>query len=681
MTGDRLLDGLDPAQRAAVIAPEGPLAILAGAGSGKTRVLTRRIAYRGVTGTADPRFVLALTFTRRAAGELRQRLGQFGLRDLPTSGTFHGIAYAQLRHWWTATGRPEPTLADRKSRVLARILPSNAGARIGDIATEIEWARALGIRPEQYVEAAARHGRRLSLPGERLAEHYQAYEDAKRRKGLVDFDDLLEQCAEALEQDAEFARGQRWRFRHLFVDEYQDVNPLQHRLLRAWLGERTDLCVVGDPNQAIYGWNGADAGFLTDFPTEFPGAAVVRLDRNHRSNPAVVTTAAAVLRDLEPVVATRPAGPVPTITTATDDADEAVQITRALRMAHRPGRPWSDQAVLVRTNAQTALLEQTLRRARIPYRVRGAAPFLDRPGVADALRTARTTDGPLRTWLVDLAAAVADARAALPAADAPVPAAEEVVDRLDALDALVRLGNDLLATEPDAPTRALPGWLASTVRGEDGDDRRFDAVDVVTFHASKGLEWKIVHVAGLEEGYVPIAHAQTQVARDEERRLLYVALTRAEDELHLTWAANRTFGTRTVGRSISPWLPPIEQSLVSQARAAGGLPPERRERHLAAARESLSVASSHAIAAHGGPITPQATAEATTALRAWRRHQARAAGVPDAVVLPERALANLARLRPTDEAGVAAVPGLGRLKAGRYAQELLAVLAAAQKGT
>jgi DNA helicase-2/ATP-dependent DNA helicase PcrA len=336
--------------------------------------------------------------------------------------------------------------------------------------------------------------------------------------------------------------------------------------------------------------------------------------------------------------------------------------------------------VLVRTNAQTALIEQTLRRARIPYRVRGATPFLDRPGVADALRTARATDGPLRTWLVDLAAAVAEARAGLPGPDAPVPATDEAVDRLDALDALVRLGNDLLATEPDAPTRALPGWLASTVRGEDGDDRRFDAVDVVTFHASKGLEWKIVHVAGLEEGYVPIAHAQTQVGRDEERRLLYVALTRAEDELHLTWASRRTFGTRTVERRISPWLPPIEQSLVSQARAAGGLPPERREQHVAAARASLTVATGH-LAERRRPATTHAAAEATAALRAWRRRAARAAGVPDAVVLPERALANLARLRPTDEAGVAAVPGLGRLKAGRYAHELLAVLATAQEGT
>lgn len=679
---ERLLDGLDPAQLRAVVAPVGPIAVWAGAGSGKTRVLTRRIAYRSHVESADPRYVLALTFTRRAAAELRDRLTTFGLHDLPTSGTFHAVAYAQLRGWWTATGQREPALLDRKGRLLSRIVPAGSTARIGDVAAEIEWARALGVGPDDYPAAAVAAGRSSPLQPEAMAEHYRAYQLAKRRKGLVDFDDLLERCAHALENDAAFARGQRWRFRHLFVDEYQDVNPLQHRLLRAWLGDRTDICVVGDPNQAIYGWNGADARFLTGFEQEFPGAQVIRLDRNHRSSPGIVSTASVVLAENLEVQATRSPGPTPRLTACPDDQAEALHIARAVRAAHRPGRPWSDQGVLVRTNAQTALIEQALKRSGIPFRVRGAAPFLERPEVAETLNGARDDATPLRRWLGDLAGDLATQRSTLAIGGETDDESLGVDDaqqreRIDSLETLVRLGQEFLADDPDATVAAFPRWLTSTLRSEDSDDQRGDAVDVVTFHASKGLEWKVVHVAGLEDGYVPISPAKTRAARDEERRLLYVALTRASDELNMSWAAQRTFGQRMVARSMSPWLPAVELELARLARSSRGLPRDEHRRHAAAAHAALETSTAahtetRAISSAGDRIERSAR----RALREWRHRAARAAGVPDAVVLSDRALHNLAHLRPTDADGVAAVPGLGVLKANQYSAELLSVLAA-----
>src|SRR5438445_4235864 len=265
MAHERLFDGLNPSQREAGATDAEPLCILAGAGSGRTRVLTRRIAYRVAEGTADARHVVALTFTRKAAGELSGRLAALGVRDDVVAGTFHAIAYAQLRRRWADRGERPPALLDRKLRLLGPLLPRRrpAAVQAADLAAEIEWAQARLIGPRDYEPAAELAGRRPPIPGSAMADLYERYGAEKRRRGLVDFDDLLLRCADALATDAEFAAAQRWRFRHLFVDEFQDVNPAQHQLLAGWLGNRADLCVVGDPDQAIYAWNGADAGYLT----------------------------------------------------------------------------------------------------------------------------------------------------------------------------------------------------------------------------------------------------------------------------------------------------------------------------------------------------------------------------------------------------------------------------------
>src|SRR5438309_1664402 len=294
---DELLHGLNEAQRRAVTTDAAPLCILAGAGSGKTRVLTRRIAWRIANGTADPRHVLALTFTRKAAGELSGRLSALGVRDQVAAGTFHAIAYAQLRRRWADRGERPPTLVDRKVRLLAPLLAGHRSAAVqpADLATEIEWAKARFVGPAHYEAEAGAAGRKPALPLGVMASLYERYEEEKRRRGVVDFDDLLLLCARALETDETFAASQRWRFRHLFVDEFQDVNPVQFRLLDGWRGDGHDLCVVGDPNQAIFGWNGADPRYLTGFANRYPGAEVVRLDDNYRSSPQILAVADAVL--------------------------------------------------------------------------------------------------------------------------------------------------------------------------------------------------------------------------------------------------------------------------------------------------------------------------------------------------------------------------------------------------
>ncbi|MDQ4132849.1 MAG: ATP-dependent helicase, partial [Actinomycetota bacterium] len=552
MPGDHLFDGLTPAQRHAVAVDAQPLAILAGAGSGKTRVLTRRIAHRVTTASAQAQHVLALTFTRRAAGELSSRLTALGIRERVAAGTFHAVAYAQLRRRWADHGERPPALLEHKARLLVPLLPRSPDIgeiHPGEIAAEIEWAKARLIDPSGYERAVGAAGRRPSLPAAAVASIYERYEHEKRRRSLVDFDDLVLLCAAALDHDREFAVAQRWRFRHLFVDEFQDVNPAQFRLLEGWRGDRPDLCVVGDPNQAIYSWNGADPTYLTAFGRHFPEATVVRLEENFRSSPQVVAVANAVLAGGvgTPLRAAAADGPPPTVTNFATDRDEAEGVARALRRAHGAGRPWADLAVLTRTHAQLVLVEEALRAAAIPYRLRGSAAFLDRPEVKEVL-----TDLRRRPPGTALATAIADLTE-------EVRAATEV-ERRQNIETLLRLATDQLAVDPVANLDGFVAWLLATLRAGDYGTAG-DAVDLGTFHAAKGLEWPVVFVAGLEQGLVPIAHAESPEARAEERRLLYVAVTRAECELHCSWAERRTFGNRTLTRAPSPYLADVEAAV------------------------------------------------------------------------------------------------------------------------
>jgi len=734
---ERLLDGLNQAQRDAVVSDASPLCLLAGAGSGKTRVLTRRIAWRIHQGTAIGPRVLALTFTRKAAGELRTRLANLGVRDQVAAGTFHSVALAQLRRRWADRAEMVPTLLDRKVGLLASLAPGSRRADLSGLAGEIEWAKARMVRPEGYVAAASGAGRRPPLEISDMGRLYQRYEEDKRRRGLVDFDDLLADCARALEDDPAFAASQRWRFRHLFVDEFQDVNPAQFRLLKGWLGDRLDLCVVGDPNQAIYSWNGADPSLLGGLADRFPTAEIQRLDDNYRSSPQVLAVAEAVLvQGAQPgsgpvwpagrLRPNRPDGRVPTITAAATDVAEARTIARGLRLAHRPGVAWAHLAVLTRTNAQLVLLEEALRAAEIPYRVRDGA-FLDRPEIQDALADLSHGQPPL-----SLAAALADweetARTAAAQPDnrgaggngagdigagdigagdigaGDIGAGDNgAVERRLHLEALARLAREYSALDARPSAEGFLAWLDATVGREHAGQR--DAVELTTFHRAKGLEWPVVFVAGLEQGLVPIGHAVTASAEAEERRLLYVAVTRAQNELHCSWAQRRTFGSRTLRRQPSPYLeavdaacqalngsgflgvdpanrvqPPGVRAVINQAKAAlDGGQTEVIGRHPRRPAAILpgGPAVSPARTTPGGPAAAPADPVAEvvlSALRTWRAAAARASGVPAYVIFHDSTLAALAAARPTSSEALLALPGLGPVKVARYGHTLLDLL-------
>jgi DNA helicase-2/ATP-dependent DNA helicase PcrA len=675
---DQLLADLNDRQREAVTTPAAPLAILAGAGSGKTRVLTRRIAWQAAEGAIDPRHVLAVTFTRKAAGELSDRLGHLGVRRVVTSGTFHGLALAQLRRRWRDRNEAVPALLERKSRILAPLLGGgpSVGAEAAEVAGEIEWAKARLIAPCGYEAAVSAAGRATPRPAAEIASLYDRYEVEKGRRGVVDFDDLLWRLADALEHDAEFAAVIRWRHRHLFVDEFQDVNPAQFRLIRLWLGDRRDLCVVGDDDQAVYGFTGADAGYLVHFARHFPGSGVVRLKENYRSTPQILAVAHAVLpggprrkKALRPTLAD---GPPPAITSYPSDRDEAAAVARALQAAHQPGAPWAGSAVLYRTNAQSAPLEAALRAAGVPYRVRGAARFLDRPAVVAALeelrRAAAAAPGlPLVAHLAGLGEWAEE-----------LGGTEEArQDRREHVDALVRLGHDYLAAD-DGPASAhhdtagsAAGFVAYliTVLAEE-EPTAADAIDLLTFHKAKGLEWPVVFITGLERGLVPIAYADTPAALAEERRLLYVALTRAERELHLSWAERRTLGGREMARQASPYLASIEAVLSAFAPGGNG------DWQAAIAAERARLAAARASAGRdramvGAQADPRVLAE----LVAWRKTLARASGVPAQVIFHDATLAAVAEARPASRDALMALPGFGPLKVERYGDELLALVA------
>jgi DNA helicase-2/ATP-dependent DNA helicase PcrA len=681
--GDELLRDLDEAQRDAVTCDDSPLAILAGPGSGKTRVLTRRIAWRIATGRADASKVLAVTFTRKAAGELTSRLralGVAGERDAhggPSAGTLHSIALAQLRRRAVANDRSMPGLLERKARLLVPIV-ANGGRRgpdtvstAADVASEIEWAKARLIPCDQYAAAAQLLGRDPSPGVDAVATFYERYEQAKRKARLVDFDDLLWWCGDALDSDDEFAAQQRWSFRHLFVDEFQDVSPAQLRLVRGWLGERLDLTVVGDPDQAIFSFTGADPTGLTEFRRIFPGARVVRLDRNYRSTRQIVTAAEALLADggqrRAPRVAVRPDGPAPVVTDYDTERDEAVGVARAIRAARGPDLPWSAFAVLYRINAQSAAFEAALAAEGIPYRVRGEGRFLERPAVRAVLDRLRAADKaapgvPLASHLTDLE---------LP--DVPPEGAERERapnegagddERAQHVAAVVRLGREFDAIDPGGSVDGFVTWLSTALRNEEPAVGG-DAVELLTFHRAKGLEFHTVHVTGLERGLVPIARAETPAARAEERRLLYVALTRAEHSLQLSWARRRTLGTREMNRVASPWLEPIEDA------CAPGASVQRQERQAArTAKAELDRARDKLARDEDDDADPALLA----ALVEWRRQLARTAAVPAYVIFHDTTLRAIASTRPITRTALLAVAGIGPVKASRYGDAVLAIV-------
>lgn len=660
---DRILAGLNDEQVAAVTSPADMLCIRAGAGSGKTRVLTRRIAYGATIDALDPRRVLALTFTRKAAGELNHRLRQLGLRQSAAAGTFHSIALAQLRQRWDERGERPPTLLERKVGFIARLLPRTSDRTTPlDVVAEIEWAKARRITANRYASEATAAGRNSPLEPQTIARIFEQYEETKAQRKLIDFDDILIMCGRTLQRDRSALAAFRWKFRHIFVDEFQDVNPLQFALLKVFVGDDPKLCVVGDSRQAIYAWNGADSSYLDNFETHFPGAQTVALRQNYRSTPEILRCASAVLTDHASLVPTRGSGPEPQVSSHADDRAEAKAITRALRNAHSGTRRWSDMAVLARTNAQVVLLAEACVEAGVPVNAKTDAKLLERPEIQDAIDELNRSGPDLSPSLDDLSN-----RLLRDEDDDPATGDDGGDDdRRSIVESFIRLGRDHLAVDPNATVQSFVNALKAGT-----NEMAFvtgDAVDLTTFHAAKGLEWDVVHISGMERGLSPIGHAKTPEAIAEEHRLVYVALTRACHSLQLHWAKERTFGDRVSSRSPSPLLEVI-------AAAARG---EDIGSRRASSAKKAAAQRKRLAGANGGKAGDRVNDDdpVLVALKDWRLSIARANGVPAYVVFHDSTLHAIAHSRPSSENGLAAVPGIGPVKIARYGDDLLRVVAA-----
>ena len=645
---DNLLLGLDESQLHAVTVEASPLAIIAGAGSGKTRVLTRRIAWRAMKGKEDPRRVLALTFTRKAAGELRSRLSRLGLRDQIAAGTFHSVAYSQLRIYWQDRGIKEPTLLTNKISFVTNLLPRDKRSTDTlDIVTEIEWAKARRISPETYFSEAENHGRTPPLGLQEVSNIFKSYEELKVERNFLDFDDLLSDCAKIIRSDRSFGEAQKWRFRNFYVDEFQDVNPLQFSLLAAWLDGRPTLCVVGDPNQAIYAWNGAEADHLVRFEEHFRDSTVVSLNKNYRSTPQIVETASCLLEN-SGITAVRGGGLKPSISNYSDEELEAEGIAKKVNEIHTSGQKWSDQAILVRTNAQTEIFTNALRKEGVPVKTVAGSGLLDRKDIKIVISELTNSNSPLIQKINDLDTTGREGPSTSGGDETTTD-----TERTVALAELRRLAEEYLALDPAAKSNSFVLWLKS--QSQNLYEINDDAVEISTFHRSKGLEWPVVHVAGLEQGLVPIAHAKDSNAVAEERRLLYVALTRAKDRVLCSWANNRHFSGNKRTRDPSPWLFNIERAI------------QNLEKPLTQKEQITKVKSARRKKTKNHLPETQQVRE----LKEWRLSVSRAADVPAFVIFNDETLLNLLEVKPTNLDELLKIKGIGPVKAERYGKEIL----------
>jgi len=682
-----LLAGLDEEQRAAVVAPAGPVCILAGAGTGKTRAITHRIAYRALSGELAGRHVLAVTFTARAAAELRTRLASLGVESVQAR-TFHAAALRQLRFFAPRIfgGRPLPELLDSKAR-LVTLAAGRAGLRADrtaarDLASEIEWAKSTLVEPGDYPVAAAKAGRESPVDAATVSRVFAAYEQVKRSTGVIDFEDVLRAACWAMEEHPDVAEQVRAQYRHFTVDEYQDVNPLQQRLLDGWLGNRRDLTVVGDASQTIYSFTGACADHLIGFPRRYRDAVVVRLVRDYRSTPQVVGLANAVIRQARGAEARlrleltgqRPPGPEPQVRACPDEPAEAAAVAKRCVELIAGGTPANEIAVLFRTNAQSESYEEALAEAGVPYVVHGAERFFERVEVRQAmvaLRAASRSTDPG----TPLPRAVAEGLAAVGwRADQPPPggAARERWEALAALAGLAEEIGGTLTEFAEELGRRAAAQHAPTVAG----------VTLASLHAAKGLEWDAVFVVGLAEGTLPTPYARTPDALEEERRLLYVGITRARQWLWLSYAAARTPGSRQ--RRPSRFLPLAQE----QPRRASAPDAATGKRNREEVRRRILVASCRICGATllAGPERklgrcagcPSDLDEALyERLHEWRRQVSATAGVPAYVVFTDATLTALAERKPAHTADLIQIAGIGPRKLGLYGADVLALIGGA----
>lgn len=557
MNPDSLLDGLDAQQRVAAEALLGPVCILAGAGTGKTRAITHRIAYGVASGAYAPNRVMALTFTNRAAAELRGRLRQLGAGGV-AARTFHAAALSQLNFFWPqVVGGQLPSVLDGKGRVLGqaaeRLKLRVDTATLRDVAAEVEWRKVSGLSIEQYASAVADRTVPGTLTAEQLVLMLQTYEDLKDERKQIDFEDVLLVCAGMIEIEPAVAMQVREQYRFFVVDEYQDVSPLQQQLLDLWLGGRRDVCVVGDASQTIYSFAGARSAYLLDFERTHPGATVVRLEQNYRSTPAVVDAANRLMRGragaltLHAAAADPAEQTVPSPTAYESDRDEARAVAQKIAAELAAGAKPEDIAILYRVNVQAAAIEQALGDLGISYQIRGSKRFFDLPEVRQAIMSLRAAS--VAVGDEPLFKSVSDVLRSLGWSQEPPETRGAVRDRWESLNAIMGLVDTM---PPGTSFRRFTDELLTRQAGQ--HEPTLSAVTLATLHSAKGLEWESVYLVGLSEGLVPISYAKSFEQIDEERRLLYVGITRARRNLQLSWSQSGQYAGRSSARQPSRFL-------------------------------------------------------------------------------------------------------------------------------
>ncbi|WP_414080054.1 ATP-dependent DNA helicase UvrD2 [Streptomyces sp. KN37] len=714
-SADAVLAGLDPEQREVATALHGPVCVLAGAGTGKTRAITHRIAYGVRAGILQPASVLAVTFTNRAAGEMRGRLRQLGASGVQAR-TFHSAALRQLQFFWPkAVGGSLPRIVDRKIKLVA---DAAAACRIRldrnelrDLTSEIEWSKVTQTVPSDYAAAAAKSGRDVPRDPAEIAQLYAAYEDLKRDRAVIDFEDVLLLAVGILQDRHDIAEQVRAQYQHFVVDEYQDVSPLQQRLLELWLGDRDSLCVVGDASQTIYSFTGATPDHLLNFRTRHPGATVVKLVRDYRSTPQVVHLANGLLSQARgraadhrlELISQRDPGTEPVYTEYADEPAEAEGAARRIRALLADGVPASEIAVLFRTNSQSEIYEQALADAGVPYQLRGAERFFERTEVREAgaaLRGAARFGGndALLDDVVDLPSQVRAVLSTKGWTSQPPAGSGAARDRWESLAALVRLAEDFVRAKPEATLADLVAELDERANAQHAPT--VEGVTLASLHAAKGLEWDAVFLVGLAEGMMPITYAKTDEQIEEERRLLYVGVTRARVHLSLSWALSRSPGGRP-NRRPSRFLDGLRPGSGAGAagRAAGGGPGgvERGSAGEPAApavgrrqRKSRTPARCRVC---GRTLTDAGEMKLMRCedcpsdmdeglyerLREWRSDQARQLGQPAYCVFTDKTLIAIAEAVPDDEGELARIPGVGVRKFHRFGAEVLAICAGQER--
>ncbi len=626
-----LLDDLSEEQEEAVVSDAKPLIIVAGAGSGKTRVLTKRIAYRVLNGFDDPSKVLALTFTRKASLEIRSRLAAIFPSKRFNSGTFHSVALAQLEEYAYEHSLRPPRLLTSKIKVLSKIVEENFKhlnsefsrntGSLRDVASEIEFAKARNISPEHFANQAKLLRRSLPIPADELAIIFDIYETQMKKTGYLDFDDLLKTLAELIENNELIKQQSRFKLRHFYVDEFQDLNPLQFRLLSAWLDGRDDLTAVGDPNQAIYAWNGADPVLFTHLINSVKNSSLIRLSTNFRSTKDLIEKANRVVNsEIKPsqsfVTDDFNTNDV-SIINYLDEDEEKVGLRELVSKLSKDGVPFSEIGILSRVNVMLEEIGEYFILNKIP--ISKSFDILKTKEVNAILNTVRLKNDtyPLSVWLKDFDEIY-----------------EELFDKSFNNDASSPVGilkqtvEEFLGINNSAPVISYLRWLRSQP-----DLKRFSqGVNLLTFHRSKGLEFSHVILLGLEEGSVPLKKGND----DEERRLFYVACSRAKRRLYLTYSSHRTFNHKTLTRSPSRFLDLFDYGDNKQQIKSANL-------NVDFLRSKLQAVSSRA--REEVEINPQELKIATS-LDHWRLNQAKLLNLDTRQVLSDLDIARLSKIKP-----------------------------------